>query len=120
MKLLFLASLLFCLSLSAADFTGTWAGNFDVLMTDGQSMKGKVVLTLTQNASELTGTVGSPDGPLKIINGKVDGDRITFEVQTEGPKMAFNLRLEEEHIRGTAKGDSDGTTVSVKLDLVRN
>lgn len=105
---------------ASAGVTGTWAGKFDVQITDGQSMQGKVSLILTQKGSELTGTASSPEGALKILNGKVDGNKITFQVQTEGPKMAFDLHLEDEHMRGTAKGDSDGNTVNVKLDLTRN
>ena len=109
-----------CSLLNAADVSGNWAGNYDVTMTDGQAMKGKVTLKLTQSGSDLTGTAGSEDNQMPILNGKVDGDKLTFEVQTEGPKMRFELNLEDQHLRGNAKGIADGTTVSVKLDLTKN
>jgi hypothetical protein len=120
MKYLITSLFLLCSTLIAADFSGKWAGNYDVTMTDGQAMKGKVTLNLTQSGAELTGTAGSEDNQMPILNGKVDGDKLTFDVQTEGPKMMFELRLEDGHLRGNAKGMADGTTVSVKLDLTKN
>lgn len=119
MKLLALSFFLSCLSLFCADLTGKWSGSYDVLMTDGQTMKGKVVLNLTQNGNEVTGTAGSDEGQMQIQNGKVEGDNVTFEIQTEGPKMVFSLHLEDEHLRGGGKGDDAGNSVKVTLDLTR-
>jgi hypothetical protein len=33
--------------------------------------------------------------------------------------MKFELRLENDHLRGEAKGDVDGNPIKVKLDLVK-
>jgi|SRR5271165_2180368 len=119
MKYRILSFLLFALPLCAADFSGKWSGSYDVLMQDGQAMKGNLVLTLAQSDSELTGTVSSAEhGELKISNGKADGDNVSFELHTEGPTMVFTLKLEEEHLRGEGKGDSEG--IKVKIDLTRN
>lgn len=113
--------LAFSIAASAADLTGKWEGSYDVLMSDGETMKGKVVFDLTQSGAELSGTAGSDEGKLKIVNGKVAGDRVTFEVPTEGPKMVFDLQLgDDQHLRGNGKGDADGTTIKVKLDLTRS
>ena len=120
MKSLVLGFVLFNLSLVAADFSGKWTGSYDVLMSDGQAMKGKMVLTLAQNGTDITGTAGSDEGQMTIQNGKVTGDKVTFEIQTEGPKMVFDLHLEDEHLRGDGKGDADGNSVKVKLDLTKS
>ena len=115
-----LIPMLLAASLFAADVTGKWSGSYDVSMTDGQTMKGRVYMVLTQTGSDLTGTVGGDEqSQTPIKNGKIEGDRITFESQTEGPLMRFDLRLEDEHIRGKASGDMDGGTILAKLDLTR-
>jgi hypothetical protein len=111
---------LFAISLTAADLTGKWSGSYDVSMADGETMKGKVILVLTQTGSDVTGSVGQNEDEMsKIRKGSVEGDRVTFESQTEGPLMKFELRLENDHLRGEAKGDVDGNPIKVKLDLVK-
>lgn len=120
MKAGFLLLILMASGLAAADLTGKWSGTYDVAISGGDTMKGRVYMVLTQNGSELTGTVG-PDQQQQsqIAKGKVDGDRITFENQTEGPLMHFDLRLEGERIRGEATGDLEGTKIRAKLELAR-
>ena len=107
--------------LGAADtLTGKWAGSFDVEMGDGQTMKGRFTLSLTQDGSTLKGQVGPEDGQQSdIVDGKVDGNHITFASQTEGPLMKFDLHLEEGHLRGLAQGDMEGSTIKAKLDVTR-
>ena len=107
-------------TLAAADVSGKWSGSYDVDMSDGETMKGKVVLVLTQAGSDVTGTVGPDEQQMsQIKKGNVQGDRITFESQTEGPLMKFELHLENDHLRGEAKGDVDGNVIKVKLDLMK-
>lgn len=120
MKTLCFSLLLFTLSLSAADVSGKWVGSYDVTTPDGDSMKGKVVMILTQSGSEVKGTVG-PDEQQQseISKGSVQGDVIRFESQTEGPLMKFELKLEGDHIRGEAKGNVESSPLKVKLDLAR-
>jgi hypothetical protein len=62
MKWILLSIFTFCLSLSAADFTGTWVGTYSVVTSDGDTQTGKVTLILTQTGSDLTGTVGTDTG----------------------------------------------------------
>ncbi len=109
------------LALSAADVAGKWAGSYDVAMSDGDTMKGKVTLTLQQDGGAVTGTAGSDQGQMKILNGKLDGDKLSFELQTEQHKIMFDLRLQEdEHLKGEGKGEADGNKLNVKLDLTRS
>ena len=76
MKSLLFLFLSLTLALSAADVAGKWAGSYDVAMSDGDTMKGKVTLTLQQDGGAVTGTAGSDQGQMKILNGKLDGDKL--------------------------------------------
>lgn len=69
---------------------------------------------------KLTGTVGPNEQQQSpIVKGKIEGDRITFESQTEGPVMHFDLRFEEGHLRGEARGQLEDIQILAKLDLER-
>src|SRR5205085_5217281 len=120
MKCIFCSVILFAMTLSAADLTGKWSGTYDVTISDGNTMKGRVYMVLTQTGSEVTGTIG-PDEQQQsqITKGKVEDDRITFENQTEGPLMRFELRLENDRIRGEGKGELEGTKIRAKIELAR-
>ena len=48
-----------------------------------------------------------------------ENDRSTFENQTEGPLMRFELRMENEHIRGEGRGDMEGMKIQAKLEMAR-
>jgi hypothetical protein len=104
-----------------ADVTGTWAGSFDVTGPDGQTQAQTAFLSLKQDGSALSGTAGpSADEQMTIRAGKVDGNKITFEVALEnGPVIKFDLLLADEHIRGTANGEADGRKMTAKLDVTR-
>ena len=120
MKLALCLFLMAALSFAETGLNGKWVGAYDVSVSDGDTMKGRVVMILTQNGSEIGGTIG-PDEQQQspITKGKLEGDRITFESQTEGPLMRFDLRLIEDHIRGEAIGDLQDTRIRAKVDLVR-
>ena len=122
MRRFFVFFLGFSLVLSAADIAGKWEGNYDVVVSDGDTMKGKVTLTLQQDGVVISGTAGSDQGPLKIMNGKLDGDKLSFELQPgEHQKIVFDLRLQDDqHLKGEGKGDTDGNKLIVKLDLTRS
>jgi hypothetical protein len=120
MKTIVLSMLAFCLSLSAADFSGKWVGTYSVVTSDGDTQTGKVTLVLTQNGSDLTGTVGTDTGEQnQIANGHAEGDEITFESHTDGPTMKVKLRLENDHLKGVAKGGDGGDAIEAKVDLTR-
>ena len=120
MKSVLCLFLLAAMSLADAGLNGKWVGTYDVSVSDGDTMKGRVIMILNQNGSEIGGTIG-PDEQQQspIAKGKVEGDRITFESQTEGPLMKFDLRLTDEHIRGEAIGDLQDTRIRAKMDLAR-
>jgi hypothetical protein len=107
-------------TLAASDLSGKWAGTYDVSVSDGDTMKGRVFMTLIQKGSEINGTIG-PDEQQQtpITKGKIEGDKLTFESQTEGPLMRFELRAVDGHIQGDAVGDLQDTKIRAKVELAR-
>src|SRR5437763_498571 len=87
-----LAYLLFAaLALSAADASvaGQWSGNVTMTRPGGETRDQPVVFTLKQSGAEVTGSVGGGEQQFPIQKGKVEGDKVTLEVQTDGPVAKF-------------------------------
>lgn len=106
----------------AADLTGTWKGAFDF---NGNAVP--VTLNLTNSGSALTGTIdGLPASPVDIRDGKVDGDKVTFWLNTDYQgttyKVVYNGKVTNDRSDqidfsfGTEDG-SWGTTMTVKRDV---
>jgi hypothetical protein len=113
---LVLATLLF----AAEDITGNWSGSFVITSPDGDVKDTTAHLVLKQNGAELTGTAGpNPDKQWTILKGKIEGNKLTFEVQTDEPLIKFELTLIDGHLKGEAKGEHDGKSIKVSLDLKR-
>jgi hypothetical protein len=71
----------------AADATGTWKGSFDF---QGSSVP--LVFHLKVASDAVTGTVeGLPTTPAEIHEGKVDGDTVTFWVNTDYQGQTYKL-----------------------------
>jgi hypothetical protein len=83
-KLLFLLMAL-ALAASAADVSGTWKGSME---TPGGAMESTIVLKA--DGAKLTGSMqGGPGGDMKIDEGKVDGDKVSFSVSMEFGKLVY-------------------------------
>jgi len=103
---------------NAADVNGTWKGAFDF---NGNSVP--LALNLKVAGSEVTGTVeGLPTTPAEIHEGKIDGDNVTFWVNSDYQgttyKLVYKGKVAADHIDfefGTDDG-SWGTTMTVKKD----
>ena len=103
---------------SAADFTGRWSGSFRVTDRDGKTVNDGALLVLEQHGASVTGTAGADEGRQSPIrNGKVAGDRLTFDFSANGHELKFDLRLVDGHVRGEAVGASDGPIRKATLDL---
>lgn len=105
-KLLFVTTILLAVAFvaAAADVTGKWT--FEMAGRGGQAQT--VTLNLKQSGSTLTGTqtggMGGRGGDgaaqdVQISNGKVDGDKISFEVTREFQGQSRTTKYE-----GTAAG----------------
>jgi len=104
---------------AAGDVNGTWKGAFDL---HGDSVP--VALNLKVDGTDLTGTVeGLPTNPAaEIHEGKVDGDNLTFWVnsnyQGQTYKLVYKGKVAGDHIDfsfGTDNG-SWSTTMTVKKE----
>ncbi len=124
MKTLLLAIALVVGAIAATadtDVTGKWSGSFNVTTPDGGSEDGTAVAVLKQSGSEITGTAGpNEDEQYPINKGKIDGDKITFEVQPhEGQVVRLSLVLAGDKIKGDAVMERDGEKRTAKLEMTR-
>jgi len=89
----------------AADITGNWTGSMS--MGDNQFT---LSYTFKQDGETLTGTVTGPQGdPLPLQDGKVQGDKLSFYVQFEGPNGSMKISSE-----GAIKGEE--ITLTTKME----
>ena len=101
------------------DVTGKWSGTFDA--SGGNGEIGTALLTLKQTGTEITGSVGpSEDQQYSIQKGKIEGDKVTLEVENEGHTMHFALVLAGDHLKGEAHMEADGQARTAKLDVTRS
>jgi hypothetical protein len=113
---LFLAPVL----MAADDLTGKWSGGFVITFSDGETKDAKAFMDLNQKGAEITGTAGeSPDRQWAIQKGKVEENKVTFEVQTEGPLIKFDLALVDGHLKGEAKAEHEGKSMKAAVDMQR-
>ena len=113
---------------AAEDLTGKWGGSF-VITVDGNPPQDEVVhLVATHKGTDLTGTIGpNPDRQFAISNGKVvttkeegkEVTTVTFQAVADAATIHFDLALIDGHLKGKAKAEGDGHTMSVVLDMTR-
>ena len=102
----------------AGDVSGTWKGAFDF---NGNSVP--LALNLKVAGADVTGTVeGLPTTPAEIHEGRVDGENVTFWVNTDYQgstyKLVYKGKISSDHIDfefGTDDG-SWGTAMTVKKE----
>jgi hypothetical protein len=101
---------------ATADFSGKWSGS----SPDKDSM-GPVYAILRQEGSTLTGSAGpSESKQFPITSGKVDGDRLAFEIKMGGGTIRFDLTGAASELRGTAQIlEDDGHTASANVVFKR-
>jgi len=121
MKKLMPLLVLSALAALGADVTGKWSGSFKP--TDGDSGHDDTAyMTLTQDGSKITGTVGPrAERQHPIRKGAIEGDKVTLEVTPgDGPDVVyFELVLDGDRLMGTARGEHDGHKLQAKVDVKR-
>jgi hypothetical protein len=86
----------------AADVTGTWTG--DMKGPNGDAFS--ITFTFKQDGAKLTGTVQGPQGdPMDISNGKVDGDKFSFDVSFNGMTIKHECTLAGDEITMKTKAE---------------
>jgi hypothetical protein len=87
---------------AASDVTGTWTGK--MVGPNGDSMQ--ITFTFKQDGVKLTGTIGGPMGdPMAISDGKVDGDKLSFNVSINGMTIKHEGVVTGDTIKLTTKAD---------------
>jgi hypothetical protein len=114
-KLLFLLAVL-ALTASAADISGTWKGTIE---TPGGSFDNTFVLKA--EGAKLTGTLqGGPGGEMKIDEGKVDGDKVSFSVTMEFGKLTYAGTFSADDMKlKISFGDGGGDMPPMELNCKR-
>jgi hypothetical protein len=102
----------------AADVTGKWTGQMHGPDGNGDF---EISFTFKQDGSKLTGTVQGPQGdPIEIIDGKVDGDKISFVVKIDangGMKITHDGTIGGDEIKLNSKvegGDFPAGSITLK------
>ncbi len=102
------------MAVSAADITGNWKG-------DLETPQGKVQVNYAfkQDGETLTGTWQTAQSPtVQITDGKVTGDKVTFNVVVSAAGMTFahEGKINGDEIRLTMKpsGEFPGSTLIAK------
>jgi hypothetical protein len=101
----------------AADVTGSWTT--EVTTPDGNSFQ--LAFNFKQDGDKLTGTVQGPQGDaMDISNGKVDGNKLSFDVSFNGSTISHEGTVNEagDEIEMTTKSDS-GDFPGGKMTLKR-
>jgi hypothetical protein len=98
-----LALLFVAPAIHAADVTGAWSGELNT--PDGNTMS--LTFNFKQDGTKLTGNVESPMGPTDISNGKIDGDKFTFDISFNGMTIHHECTIvSDDEIKITSKSDS--------------
>lgn len=109
-RILISVILVFCISnfISASNVDGAWKGKFN-------SPNGEVelIFNFITNGDTLTGTVKSAMGELPILNGKINGDEISFEVEPGGNTITHEGKISGDTIKLTTK------EFPADMDLIR-
>jgi len=106
--------------MSGADVSGKWSGTIDV---EDAGSTTEVKVELVQKADTLTGKVGRSGGgdEGEIRNGKVDGQKISFELLSSysTTPFKFTLMLVNDRLEGEMKGSLDQGEIVGKVKLSR-
>jgi len=105
-------------TLSAADLSGKWAGTVD-MKEDGNAQAMSVVMIVKQDGNKLTGTAGVEEDQHPIQKGIVDGDTVTFEVDSGEAIYYLELKLDGDQLSGAAKAGPDGEKMKIALKRVK-
>lgn len=111
--------LLLAAQMMAADLSGKWSGSFKA---EGADHSVPQSLILKQQGTSLSGSAGPNTGEqYPLENGRVEGNKASFQVTTGEWKFTYNLTLENNSLSGDLKlqSTSESRTASVTLTRVK-
>ncbi|MGA2250811.1 hypothetical protein [Terracidiphilus sp.] len=101
---------------AATDISGTWTG--DIATPDGSSIT--LTYTFKVDGAKLTGTVQGPQGdPIILDNGKVDGDKLSFDVSFNAMTINNEGTMNADDTIKLSTKASDGSFPPGELTLKR-
>lgn len=110
----------FALATTEENVTGKWSGSFAPVGSNGETKESTAFLVLKQTGTEITGTAGPNEGEqYPIEKGKIEGNKITLEVNHDDHILKFALVVADERIKGEASMAADGQEMKAKLDVGR-
>ena len=112
-----LALFLLCATAMGADLSGQWSGRFKA---EGSDHSIPQLIILKQQARTLSGSAG-PDASEQypLENGKVDGNKVSFQVTTGEWRFTYNLKAEQDSLSGDLKLESTTQSRNAKVTLIR-
>ncbi len=125
MKALWLVPL-FALTMFGADVSGKWSGSIEVSdPSTGDKINTPVKVIFDQKNGTVSGKIGrtEDDQTEDIRNGKLDGNKLTFDVQPPEATSAMKFQLvlvADDRIEGEMKGAVDVGNVSGKVTLQKD
>ena len=112
-----LALFLLCAVSMAAEVTGKWSGSFKA---EGADHSISQWIILTQHGSTLSGSAG-PDASEQypLEDGKVNGNKVSFQVTTGEWRFSYNLTAEKDVLSGDLKLESTTENRNARVTLTR-
>jgi hypothetical protein len=111
--------LLLAVNVMAGDLTGKWSGSFKA---DGADHDVPQLFVLKQDGNKLTGSGGpNQSEQYPIEKGKVEGDRVRFEITTGEWKFTYDLKATDARMAGDLelKSINDRRTAKVSLSQAK-
>jgi hypothetical protein len=107
-------------AMADVDVTGKWSGSFNPIDPNGETKESTALLVLKQSGTDITGTAGpNEDEQFPIQKGKIEGDKITLEVDHDGHTLKLDLKVASDRITGEAHMSKEGQTMTAKIDVSR-
>ena len=122
MKKLICCLLLSTFAAFATELTGKWSGSFDITNSEGETKPDNAYMDFKEHNGEVTGTAGPDiDKQWPIQKGKLDGQKLTFEVATDdGGQLVCDLVFDGDAVKGKCTGTGNsGEKMSAQLALKR-
>jgi hypothetical protein len=106
---------------SPASVSGRWVGVFDTIRADGGVVPDVAYFELNEEGGKITGGAGNNQNKLSpIANGQVQDGAVTFDVVVNSTlSVHFKLKLEGDHLRGSATGLPLAPGDTIAIDMAR-
>ena len=120
LRCVLLLAALALVALADTNATGSWSGSFSLTGPNGETKDDTAYLVLKQDGATITGTIGpNEEQQFPIGKGKIQGDKISIEVDHDGRLVKLELILAADRITGDASLSNDGQNMKAKIDVKR-